>query len=196
MESYAARTDAAVMGEGKHVTYKWLARELGVSANLAKRLLFQRAEAGGCDVTHLVCGWRGAGAERVRVVRLDIVGVRADIADMREGEADHLPGEGRIGQHLLVPGHRGVEAHFADRLALGAEPAPPDHVAIGKHEHAGRAGGLCRRHGCRLGVGHQAGHSLYVDDVAKWCPLRPACRSVNLLNLGSTRYRVRLSRTA
>ena len=64
-------------------------------------------------------------AQRVRRVRLDIVGVRADIADMREGEGDDLAREGRVGHDLLIAGHRGVEAHLADGITLDAETAPP-----------------------------------------------------------------------
>ena len=46
---------------------------------------------------------------------LDVLAVGADIADMREGEGDDLPGVGRIGQRLLIAGHAGVEADLADR---------------------------------------------------------------------------------
>ena len=46
---------------------------------------------------------------------LDVLGVGADIADMREGEGDDLAGIGRVGQRLLVAGHAGVEADLADR---------------------------------------------------------------------------------
>jgi hypothetical protein len=44
-------------------------------------------------------------AERVRIVRLDILEVGADIADMGKGEGDDLPRVGRIGHDLLVAGH-------------------------------------------------------------------------------------------
>ena len=69
-------------------------------------------------------------AERERVGRLNILGVGADITDMRKGEGDDLAGVGRIGHHLLITGHRGVEADLADRLALRAEAAPPDRRSV------------------------------------------------------------------
>ena len=60
--------------------------------------------------------------------RLDVVGVGADIADMGEGEGDDLPGIGRIGQDLLIAGHRRVEADLAHRNAGGARALAFDHV--------------------------------------------------------------------
>ncbi len=55
-------------------------------------------------------------AQRMRLGRFDILVVGADIADVREGEGDHLPRVARVGHHFLVTGHRGVEAQLADRL--------------------------------------------------------------------------------
>ena len=75
---------------------------------------------------------------RRHVHRLDILVVGADIADMREGEGDELPGIGGIGEDLLIAGHRGIEADFADRLAFGAEPKTLQHGTVGKHEERGR----------------------------------------------------------
>ena len=48
---------------------------------------------------------------------LVVLGVHPDVADVREGEGDDLPGVGGIGHDLLVAGHRGVEAELADRDA-------------------------------------------------------------------------------
>ena len=78
---------------------------------------------------------RGGG----EVDRLDVLVVDADIADMREGEGDDLAGIGRVGQDLLVAGHRRVEADLADGGAFRAEPHALDHGAVGKHEERGRA---------------------------------------------------------
>ena len=75
---------------------------------------------------------------RRHVHRLDILVVGADIADMREGEGDELPGIGGIGEDLLIAGHRGVEADFTDGLAFGAETEAFEHRAIGEHEERGR----------------------------------------------------------
>ncbi len=98
-------------------------------------------------------------AHRVRVVRLEIVGIRADIADMRKGEGDHLPGKARVGHDLLITRHRGVETHFADRSTFRAEAMPPNHVARGEHQNAGGTLRSFGRRGNGLGVGHCGGHS-------------------------------------
>jgi hypothetical protein len=74
-----------------------------------------------------------AGARGRRQV-LDVLAVRPDIADVREGEGDDLPGIGRIGQDLLVARERGVEAHFADGASGRPEAAPLDHRAVREHE--------------------------------------------------------------
>jgi hypothetical protein len=58
---------------------------------------------------------------RVHAVRLDILGIGAGIADVRVGKRDDLPAVARIGQDLLVAGHRRVEHDFADGMAGGAD---------------------------------------------------------------------------
>ncbi len=58
---------------------------------------------------------------RRHVDGLDVVLVGADIADMREGEGDDLPGIGGVGEDLLIAGHGGIEADLADRAAGGAQ---------------------------------------------------------------------------
>ena len=75
---------------------------------------------------------------RRHVHRFDVLVVGADVADMREGEGDELAGIGGIGENLLVTGHRGVEADFADRLSFRAEAKTFEHGAIGQHEKRGR----------------------------------------------------------
>ncbi len=59
--------------------------------------------------------------------------VRADVADMREGEADDLAVVGGIGHHFLITCHRGVEADFANRRSRRAEAPAPQHRAIGQN---------------------------------------------------------------
>ncbi len=71
---------------------------------------------------------------------LDVLVVGADIADMGEGEGDDLAGIGRIGEDLLVAGHRGIEADLADGVAGGAQPKAFQHGAVGKNEQRGRLG--------------------------------------------------------
>ena len=66
-------------------------------------------------------------AQGMRVQCLDIFGVRADIANMRKGEVDDLPGVRRVGHHFLITRHGGVEADFTNRLPFGAKAPAPDH---------------------------------------------------------------------
>ena len=75
---------------------------------------------------------------RRHVHRLDVVLVGADIADMREGEGDDLPGIGGIGEDFLIAGHGGVEADLTDGVAFGAEAKAFEHRAVGKHQQRGR----------------------------------------------------------
>ena len=49
-----------------------------------------------------------------RPLRLVVLGVDADVADLRVGHRDDLPGVRGIGEDLLVAGQAGVEAHLAD----------------------------------------------------------------------------------
>ena len=57
---------------------------------------------------------------------------------MRESEGDELPGIGGVGEDLLIAGHRGVEADFADGVAFRAEAKTLQHGTVGKHEERGR----------------------------------------------------------
>ena len=79
----------------------------------------------------------------------DVLLVGADIADVREGEGDDLSGVGRIGQDLLVTGHRGVETDLAHGVAGRAETDAFEHGAVGKHQERRRLGIVperpCRR---------------------------------------------------
>ncbi len=82
--------------------------------------------------------------------RLHVARVGADIADMREGEGDDLPGVGRVGQRLLVACHPGVEAKLPHAaVARRAEAAPPEHGAVRQHEDGSGTG----RGGVGLGHG-------------------------------------------
>ncbi len=89
------------------------------------------------------------------VHRLGVLLVHADIADMREGEGDDLPGIGRVGQDFLIAGHRRVEADLARRLADGAEAEAFQHRAISQYEERGRARfGPAASGGVSFGSGH------------------------------------------
>jgi hypothetical protein len=67
--------------------------------------------------------------------RFDILVVGTHIPDVRESEGDDLARVGRIGEDLLVSGHRGVEAHFPEGLAEGAEAPPPEDRAVLQDQH-------------------------------------------------------------
>jgi hypothetical protein len=56
----------------------------------------------------------------VRAAAFDVLAVDAVVADQRVGHRDDLPLVGRVGEDLLVAGHRGVE----DDLALGRAVRP------------------------------------------------------------------------
>lgn len=77
---------------------------------------------------------------------LDIIVIGADIADVRKGESDDLTGIGGIGHDLLIAGHAGVEAHFADAHALGADSVPPKDATVSQDEGSSRT----RGHQCHL----------------------------------------------
>ena len=87
----------------------------------------------------------------MRFARLDVLVVRADIANVGEGEGDDLAGVGGIGEDLLVAGHRRVEAQLANRLALRSEPFAPHGPSVGEHHDSRRALRLGRRRGSRIG---------------------------------------------
>jgi hypothetical protein len=49
----------------------------------------------------------------VRARGLFIFKIRADVANVRVGEADNLPGVAWVGENLLVTGEAGIENDFA-----------------------------------------------------------------------------------
>ena len=62
-------------------------------------------------------------ARDLHAARLEVALVDAVVADQRVGRDDDLPGVRRVGQHLLVAGHGGVEDDLAEGVGLGAEGA-------------------------------------------------------------------------
>ena len=90
----------------------------------------------------------------------DVVLVGADIADMRKGKRDDLPGVGRVGEDFLVTRHGGVEADLADRMSGRAEPEAFEYGSVSQHQKRGRLGlspSLARSPG---GGGFRLGHGL------------------------------------
>jgi hypothetical protein len=68
------------------------------------------------------------GCEDLR--RLEVVRVRADVADVRIREGDDLSVIRRVGEDFLVPGDRGVENHFAECPAFGSHRDAVEHRAV------------------------------------------------------------------
>ena len=99
---------------------------------------------------------------RRHVDGLDVFFVGADIADMREGEGDDLPGIGRVGEDLLVARHGGVEADLADRMAGRAEPEAFENGSVSQHQKRGRLGLGPRSARSPGGAGFRLGHGLLV----------------------------------
>src|SRR5260221_12291497 len=56
--------------------------------------------------------------------------VDAVVALQRVGHADHLPGVGGVGEHLLVAGHSGVEDHLPLAQRIGAEGLAYERPAV------------------------------------------------------------------
>ena len=87
----------------------------------------------------------------MRVGRLNIFGIGADIADMGEGEIDDLPGIAGVRHHFLIARHGRVEADFTDGRALSAKAPAPDNLTRLQNQNACRSAGRARAGG----VGHE-----------------------------------------
>ena len=87
-----------------------------------------------------------AGGRR-KVRRFDVLGICANVSDMRESKHHDLPGIGRIGEDFLISGHRGVEANLAGRLSSRSNAVARDNQAIGQND-----GGCVRAIGPRGGA--------------------------------------------
>ena len=89
--------------------------------------------------------------------RLAVGGVDAVVADVGIGEGDDLPGVGRIGHHLLVAAHHGVEHHLARGDVGGSSDGLPlEHLSVAQHEQA-RCGAAHRCGPARCGAAHRCG---------------------------------------
>ena len=65
------------------------------------------------------------------LTRFHILGIHADVADMRACQRDDLLAVGRVGEDFLVTGHRGVEHHLADAAARSPDGNAAKHRTIG-----------------------------------------------------------------
>ena len=75
----------------------------------------------------------GGGGE---IRRLDVLGIGAGVADMREGKHHDLPGIGRIGEDFLISGNRGVEANLARGLSNRANAEALNNQAVGQNNRS------------------------------------------------------------
>ena len=60
--------------------------------------------------------------------------IRADITDMGISQGDDLFGVGGIGEDFLIPGHGGIEYHFADRMAGGSDGTALEEGTVSQDE--------------------------------------------------------------
>ena len=112
-EKHLFALDALLEEPGATVTYKFLARHLDISANLAKKLLFAHVSrsSGASVATHVVSGWVKSGDVRAHVVRL-ARGVDGEVEAARKA-MDEVTGE-----HVYS-----VSKASSDHPALTAVPA-------------------------------------------------------------------------
>src|SRR6266545_4829259 len=75
----------------------------------------------------------------VRTRRLGARRLHAVVADHRRGEADELLREARVGDDLLVAGHRRREDRLADRKTLGGDGLSPEDGAVLERDEARHA---------------------------------------------------------
>ncbi len=87
-------------------------------------------------------------ARREQAPRFDVVGIHADVADVRIRERDDLARIRRVGQDLLVARHRGVEYDLADRVPRSADRGAAEYRAVGEREYRHRAMAAGRQQPC------------------------------------------------
>jgi hypothetical protein len=61
--------------------------------------------------------------------------VGADVADVRIGETDDLPGVTRVGEDFLIAGERGIENNFAAAARAGAGAAALKYAPVFEREN-------------------------------------------------------------
>src|SRR5664279_1507187 len=125
-----------------------------------------------------------APSRRRHIDGLDVVFVGADIADMREGEGDDLPGVRRIGEDLLIAGHGGIEADLADRVAYGAQALALQHGSVGQHQKRRRLGLIPSAGGGGFRLGHGLLVAYYVWEGKNRCGhfsgRKPCCATTSI----------------
>jgi len=80
----------------------------------------------------------------VRPPRLFIFQIRADVADVRVGEADNLSRITWVGEDFLISGEAGVENDFAAAARDGARGAPVKEAPVFQREGCGSVLDFCQ----------------------------------------------------
>jgi len=73
----------------------------------------------------------------VRAGSFFIVNIRADVSDVRIGEADDLPGITGVGENFLITGEAGIENDFAAAARDGASRAAVKYAPVFQSESGG-----------------------------------------------------------
>ena len=76
-------------------------------------------------------------------VRLHVLGVGADIADVGIGQGDKLTGVGGITENLLIARHGGIEDHLAHGGSGSTESDPVKYGAVGQAKHCSHSRQIC-----------------------------------------------------
>ena len=111
---HAACDDATVLRAPVAQDARQLARVDVRDADDVRECEVRRQVARGAEVRHRSRQVADHQARRVHALRFGILAIHADVADVRIGQRDDLALVRRIGEDLLVAGHRGVEHDFAD----------------------------------------------------------------------------------
>jgi hypothetical protein len=82
---------------------------------------------------------------------LFIILVGSGIADVGIGERDDLAAVRRVGEDFLITGHRGIENHFAGRLAIGADCLAPELGAVFEYQKRWISQGILRHRRAKKG---------------------------------------------
>jgi len=80
----------------------------------------------------------------VRVPRLFIFQIRANVADVRIGKADNLPCITWVGENFLISGEAGIENDFAAAARDGTRGAPVKEAPVFQREGRGSVLDFCQ----------------------------------------------------
>ena len=81
----------------------------------------------------------------IRLWGFFVIGVGADVADVRVGEANDLPGVTWIGENFLIAGETGVENNFAATAGESARRAAVKDAPVLEREYRAACGNFGQR---------------------------------------------------